>query len=160
MWRFYLLASAIVLVSGSAIVAGPRLSTAIRVSATPSGSPTPTAERHGSPEGRQGGGERFSVSASWIMSALPACFLESERNAGPLDALRAKIPPPGARLAPGTRFTSGECAVEVRSADVVVVRGADRMQAPHASLYRVGDRLVLVSVTRRLAEIRIYDRRR
>jgi hypothetical protein len=156
LWRFILIAAIIVIVAGSAIVAQRRASVAIHVSATPSGTPTPTVESVPAsgpvPQPRQ----TFTASAPWALSALTDCFTESDRTSGPLAKVRPLFPPDRERLLPGTQFERGPCRVEVHPDSVIVVRGTDRMRVPHGKLYRTGDHLIVVSTDGPTADMRTY----
>ncbi|MGB8267032.1 MAG: hypothetical protein WCE44_11945 [Candidatus Velthaea sp.] len=156
LWRFLLVSAIIVTVAGSVLFARRQLGVDIRVSATPAGSPTPTLEHRSAGADEPQPAQTFTASAPWIMSALPGCFVESERATGRLGAMRNKFPAADARIQPGAAFVSGECHVEVLGDAVIVERGTDRMRAPHARLYRVAGRLVLVTIANGTADIRTY----
>lgn len=130
----------------------------LRISARVGGTPTPTPERPGAaPSGAPEAG--FEASGSWTMSSLPSCFFEQDHLGGPLGDLRAKFPPETARIAPGSALRAGNCTVRVLAHELWISRGSDRLRVPpDARLYRRGDRLTLVSIDGRHAEIRQYCR--
>jgi hypothetical protein len=154
MTRYYLIATAIVVLIGGLLFAHRLAPPDLRVSARATG--TPTVE---SPA-RAGAGTTprpFTGQGTWVLSALPACFVERSRAAGPLADLTAKIPPPADRLAPGTTLRRADCRLLVRDHDLWVSRGADRLRVPpDAALYQEGDRLTLVVRTGSRIEIRRY----
>jgi hypothetical protein len=118
--------------------------------------PTPTVERSDGavhPPVRSA----FLGSGSWVMSSLPDCFRERELIRGPVAELRAKFPPTTERVRPPGVVLSGECTVYVRSNELLIVRGADRLRVPpQAMLYRNAAGLTLVYIHGGHAEIRRY----
>lgn len=131
----------------------------LRVSGTVHGTPTPTAQRPDTERAAALGPAAFGASGSWTMSSLPGCFFEQDHLIGSVARLRAKFPPAGERVAPGTSLRSGDCTVHVRPRELWIVRGDDRLRVPpDARLYRRGDRLTLVFVAGQHAEIRHYCR--
>ncbi len=154
MTRYYLLATLIVVVLGSIVFAHRLAPPNLRVSAQATG--TPTVESPARPEPRATS-EAFSAQGPWVLSALPLCFDEQSRISGPLADLRAKLPSAAKRIPPGTTLTSGECTLQVRSHDVLVRRGDDRLRVPpESALYRVDGRLTLVARSGTTVEIRRY----
>jgi hypothetical protein len=76
---------------------------------------------------------------------------------GPAAAVRAKLPPAGDRIAPGTTLQVGSCTLVVRARDIWVDRGPDRLRVPpEAALYRVDGHLVLTARSGGQLEIRRY----
>ncbi len=154
MTRYYLLATLIVVVIGSIVFARRLAPPDLRISAAPTG--TPTVESPARPEPRSTPGV-FSAQGPWVLSALPACFDEQSRASGPIDALRAKIPPASERIAAGTALTFGPCTVVVRAHDIWITRAGDRLRVPpEAALYRDGKGYTLVARTGAAVEIRRY----
>ena len=153
MIRYYIIATAIVVVFGSIVFAHRLAPPNLRISARPSG--TPTVETHVAAVPSTA--PPFSGQGPWVLSALPDCFDEQSRAIGPAAALAAKVPPPGDRIAPGTTLHVAGCSLLVRPRDIWVERGADRLRVPpEAALYRVGGRLVLTVRTAGQLEIRRY----
>jgi hypothetical protein len=153
-FRYYVIAALIVVALGSIVFAFRRTGPELQISAHASGTPTVETRRAGEPAPTS---RPFAGQGAWVLSALPECFDEQSRIRGPLAALRAKIPPPADRIAPGTVFRAGECTVSVRPHDLLVDRGADHVRVPpEAALYRAGGRLVLVARSGRTLEIRRY----
>jgi hypothetical protein len=153
MWRYYALATLIVIAVGS-IVFAHRLSTGDwDVRATPAGTPTVT----------RGNGETgtpvsaFTGEGPWVLSALPDCFDQQSSIVGTPLQLVFDLPPARDRLPVGTVLHRGPCTVVVRADSVYVARGADRLRVPpSARLYRTHDGLVLVYERGSRAEIRVY----
>jgi hypothetical protein len=124
-----------------------------------SGTPTPTAQRPDATGGAPAEGG-FIASGAWTMSSLPGCFFEQSHRFGRLTELEPTFPPATQRMAAGSTIRWGACTVSVRPDQVWIARGDDRLRVPPvARLYRDGDRLVLVSIAGRQAEIRRYCRR-
>ncbi len=154
MIRYYLLATLIVVVFGSIVFARRLAPPDLRISAEPTG--TPTVESPTGP-GRAATPAAFSAEGPWVLSALPGCFDEQSRISGPAADLAAKLPPASDRIAAGTTLRAGECTVLVRTHDLVVGRGSDRLRVPpEAALYRVDGRLTLVARSSGTVEIRRY----
>jgi hypothetical protein len=157
MWRYYLIATLIVVAIGS-IVFAHRIASLrdFRVSGAPRPSMTPTNTRGGGVAGRNE--QPFTGQGSWAMSALPGCFDEQRSIVGPTAMMARDTPPARERIAPGTHLRWSGCEIVVGADDVRITRGADRVRVPpRASLYAHGDALVLVWQSRDgRTEIRTY----
>jgi len=151
--RYYIIATAIVVVFGSIVFAHRLAQPDLRISAQPSGTPTVETRVAEAPATAR----PFSGQGPWVLSALPDCFDEQSRVSGPAAALGAKVPPAADRIAAGTTLQVAGCTVIVRARDVWVDRGPDRLRVPpEAALYRVDGRLVLTVRTGAQLEIRRY----
>jgi hypothetical protein len=151
--RYYIIATLIVVAFGGIVFAHRMAAPDLQISAQPSG--TPTVETRIPEEAATV--RPFTGQGPWVFSAVPACFDEQSRASGPIGALRAKFPPAADRIAPGTTFHAGPCTVIVRTHDIWVDRGADRLRVPpEAALYRTAGHLVLTVRTGGTAEIRAY----
>jgi hypothetical protein len=158
MWRFYVIATLIVVGIGSAFFA--RRVASLRdfsVSATPRPGQTPTQVRGGGNASTRA--ERFTGEGSWVMSALPDCFDEQRSIVGRSEAVAHLVPPERERIRSGTTLRWSDCEVTVGTDTVVIRRGDDRLRVPpSARLYAASaDRLTLVwrGASGR-TEIRIY----
>lgn len=153
MIRYYLIATAIVVIFGSIVFAHRLTQPDLRISAQPSGTPTVETRFSDAPVVPR----PFSGQGPWVLSALPDCFDEQSRVSGPVPAVQPKLPPPDDRIAPGTTFRVAGCTLQVRAHDIWVDRGPDRMRVPpDAALYRVDGRLVLTVRSGDQVEIRRY----
>ncbi|HEV8020886.1 MAG TPA: hypothetical protein VGP41_06450 [Candidatus Lustribacter sp.] len=153
MIRYYLIATAIVVVFGSIVFAHRLTQPDLRISAQPSGTPTVETHVNDTPAPAR----PFSGQGPWVLSALPDCFDEQSRVSGPVAAVEPKLPPADARIAPGTTLHVAGCTLEVRARDIWVDRGSDRLRVPpDAALYRVDGRLVLAVRSGDQLEIRRY----
>jgi hypothetical protein len=151
--RYYIIATAIVVLFGGIVFAHRLAAPDLRISAQPSG--TPTVETHvaGAPVTER----PFTGQGPWVLSALPDCFDEQSRVRGPVAEVGPKLPPAADRVAPGTVLQVGECTLSVRARDILVGRGSDRLRVtPDAALYRIGGRLTLAVRTGGVLEIRHY----
>ncbi len=154
MIRYYIIATAIVIVFGGIVFAHRLAPPDLKISAQPTG--TPTVETRSAPEAAATP-RPFSGQGPWVLSALPACFDEQSRISGPVGQLRAKLPPAADRIAAGTTLEVGECTLIVRARDIWVERGPDRLRVPpDAALYRVDGHLVLSARSGGQLEIRRY----
>lgn len=151
--RYYIIATAIVVIFGSIVFAHRLAPPDLRISARPSG--TPTVETHFSAPPATA--NPFTGQGPWVLSALPDCFDEQSRVSGPFAEVRAKLPPGADRIAPGTRLRVGDCILQVRRRDIWVDRGSDRLRVPpDAALYRVDGHLTLAVHSGGQLEIRRY----
>jgi hypothetical protein len=120
------------------------------------GTPTPTAQQPAT-AGSAPPRTAFIATGSWAMSALPGCFVETERVRGGIAELHGKFPPAATRVSPGSVVRFADCTIAVRADDLVIERGADRLRVPpQARLYRSAGRLTLVVIDGTHAEIRRY----
>jgi hypothetical protein len=153
MIRYYLIATAIVVVIGGIVFAHRLATPNLKISAQASGTPTVETRVTEAPSTPR----PFSGQGPWVLSALPECFDETSRVRGPAGTLGAKVPSPGDRIAPGTTLRAGDCTLLVRAHDIWVDRGADRLRVPpDAALYRVDGHLTLIVRTGAQLEIRRY----
>jgi len=96
--------------------------------------------------------------APWALSALPDCFVQRSESRGGPAYVRARIPAGAQPVPAGTRLSYGPCTIVVRSGELLVDRGSDRLRVPpRATLYRVGDSLALFRVDGGTAVLRTYD---
>jgi hypothetical protein len=161
-WRYYLIATLLVFGIGSVLI-GVRIASAPAPTAAPYDARAHSAatEPPGLPGGVRPRGEPvarpFVGEGGWVLSALPACFIQQSSIEGSTQALRVDVPPARERIAPGTTFARGSCTVHVGIDDVQVERGADRLRVPpSARLYRTAKGLVLVYEHAGNAEVRRY----
>lgn len=153
MIRYYIIATAIVVVFGSIVFAHRLAPPDLRISARPAGTPTVETRVAESPATAR----PFTGQGPWVLSALPGCFDEQSRVRGPLAQVELKLPPLADRVAPGTTLQVGDCTLVVRARDIWVDRGADRLRVPpDAALYRVDGRLTLAVRSGGELEIRRY----
>ena len=153
MIRYYLIATAIVIVFGSIVFAHRLAPPNLRISARPTGTPTVETRVSEAPATAR----PFSGQGPWVLSALPDCFDEQSRVSGPFAAVAAKVPPANDRIAPGTTLRIATCTLVVRPRDIWVDRGPDRLRVPpDAALYRVDGHLVLTVRSGTQLEIRRY----
>jgi hypothetical protein len=151
--RYYIIATAIVVVFGSIVFAHRLAQPDLKISAQPSG--TPTVETHVAEAPATA--RPFTGQGPWVLSALPGCFDEQSRVSGPFAAVEAKLPPPADRIPTGTTLHVGDCTLVVRGRDIWVDRGPDRLRVPpEAALYRVDGHLTLAVRTGSQLEIRRY----
>ena len=158
MWRYYLIATLIVVAIGSALFAHRLATNGWKMHADVKVPPPPA---HGNAnEGFVTTPEPFfNGQGGWVLSALPGCFTQLSSIEGPSQALVFHVPPARERIAPGARLSSGNCTVLVREHDVWVYRGKDRLRVPpEARLYDAKAGLTLVYERRGHTEVRVYQR--
>ncbi|MGD0052142.1 MAG: hypothetical protein ABSD03_10060 [Vulcanimicrobiaceae bacterium] len=159
MWRYYLIATVLVVAVGSFAFA-LHLRRAAAPNAAPMHEQAPVAGHAAA--GLAGGGaarppRAFVGEGGWVLSALPDCFDQKSVIEGAALALTFDVPPARERLAPGTVLHRGPCTVHVRGDDVWVERGVDRLRVPpSARLYTTPTGLVLVYKHAGRTEIRRY----
>jgi hypothetical protein len=157
LWRFVLVATAVVAGLGSLVFAHRGGPPNLQISAKVSGTPTPTAEGPDA-AGKPAAQAPFRGSGAWVMSSLPGCFRERERMRGSVAELRSKFPPTSERVGPPAVVLSGDCTLTVRDRDLLISRGADRLRVPpDAFLYREAGGFTLVFIHGTRAEIRRYQ---
>ena len=157
MWRYYVLATMVVVAIGSALLAQRLSVSGLRVHAESTGTPSPASGNANdgfvtTPE------PFFNGQGGWVLSALPGCFTQLSAIEGPSQALTFHVPPARERIAPGTRITRGNCTVLVRAHDVWVERGRDRLRIPpEARLFNAKEGLTLVYDHAGRTDVRVYD---
>jgi len=156
MWRYYVVATVIVCAIGSIIFAH-RIATkewTLRPGTTTTHRPAPGNANAGfvtTPA------PSFVGQGSWVLSALPSCFIQQSSKQGPSPLLVHDIPLASSRIAPGTTLHRGNCTIDVRPDDIWVTRGPDHLRVPpDARLYAAGDGLTLVYRHGDHTEIRVY----
>lgn len=158
MWRYLLIASALVL-GAIALFAPLRRAHApleiASVSASPAGGASATNAADARPHGA------LSIEAAWALSALPECLRECTVRRGSVAEIRARLPGRSVRLAAGSVVTSGACRLSAGTADVRVERSGDRLRVPPPSaLYALDEGLALVERRRDVTTLRTYRMRR
>ncbi len=158
MWRYYAIATLIVVAAGSVLFARQLAVRDVKLHAESTGTPAPA---HGT--ANEGfvttPAPYFSGQGGWVLSALPDCFVQVSSIEGPSQALVFHVPPARERIAPGTRIVSGTCTVLVRAHDIWVYRGKDRLRVPpEARLFDAKDGLTLVFEHAGRTDVRVYRR--
>ncbi len=157
MWRFYLIATAIVAIAGSILFAHRLAASGWKLHADVKASP-PAAHGNANEGFVVTPPPSFDGQGGWVMSALPDCFDQLSSIEGPSDLVRSRVPPEGARIAAGTTLRAGNCTTYVRAHDVWLFRGADRLRVPpQARLFRTHAGLVLVYDHAGRTEVRVYN---
>ena len=157
MWRYYAIATAIVVVLG-AIAFGHRFVTGGTIRADR------TTTRRSNPGTANGGYVTtpppfFTGQGDWVMSALPECFTQRSSVEGPSRLVASHVPSRRLRIAPGTTLKRADCTVLVRANDIWIWRGKDRVRVPpDARLYAAPGTSGLTLVDRRAGRttIRVY----
>jgi hypothetical protein len=102
--------------------------------------------------------EDVTGNAPWALSALPDCFEQRADATGAASYVEARLPAGAQLVRPGTRLTYGPCTILVRSDELLVERGSDRMRVPpKARLYTIGTSLALLRTSGSITDLRIYD---
>ncbi|HUA09583.1 MAG TPA: hypothetical protein VMA98_09935 [Candidatus Acidoferrales bacterium] len=145
MWRYFAIATVIVLAIVVTVTARTRLGLPGHLNFWKATAPPPPAEN-------------VFGNAPWALSALPDCFVQRSETTGSAAYVRAQLPAGAQPVAPGTRLTFGPCTIFVRRGELLVDRGSDRLRVPpETRLYRFDDSLALLRDTPRSNELRIYD---
>ena len=156
MVRYYALATIIVVAFGSAVFAHRFAEHGWKLHADATG--PPSAAHGNSNEGFVATPAPFFIGqGAWVLSALPSCFVQQTRKAGPSRLMRADVPQTALRIAPGTTLHRANCTVLVRAHDIWVYRGGDRLRVPpEARLYNGPQGLTLVYEHAARTEVRVY----
>ncbi|MEA2720607.1 MAG: hypothetical protein QOJ39_2471 [Candidatus Eremiobacteraeota bacterium] len=158
MWRYYAIATLVVVAIGSVLLAQRLSLGGFKVHADVK-APPPAAHGNANEGFVTTPQPFFDGQGGWVLSALPGCFTQLSAIEGPSQALVFHIPPARRRFAPGTRIANGNCTVLVRPHDVWVERGKDRLRVPpEARLYDAKDGLTLVYEHGGRTDVRVYVR--
>jgi hypothetical protein len=156
MWRFYAIATVIVFVIGS-IVFAHRMVTNSWTLRPDTKSTRPPSSGNGNNGFITTPSPSFVGQGSWVLSALPSCFVQQSAKEGPSRLLAHDLPAEKSRIAPGTTLHRGNCTVLVRTDDIWVTRGLDHLRVPpEARLYATPQGLTLVYRRGDWIEIRVY----
>lgn len=102
--------------------------------------------------------EAVTGDAPWALSALPGCFEQRSETSGSASYVEARLPAGAQPVRPGTRLIYGPCTILVRSDELLVERGSDRLRVPpEARLYTIGTSLALLRTSGSITDLRIYD---
>jgi hypothetical protein len=156
MVRYYVIAAVIVIAFGSAVFAHRFAVNGFKLHAEATG--PPSAAHGNSNEGFVATPAPFFLGqGGWVLSALPACFVQQSWKEGPSPLMRGDVPQAALRIAPGTTLHYANCTVLVRAHDVWVYRGRDRLRVPpEARLYHGPQGLTLVYEHTGRTEVRVY----
>ncbi|HEV3088975.1 MAG TPA: hypothetical protein VGX96_17315, partial [Candidatus Elarobacter sp.] len=121
MWRFYLIATVIVVAFGSVVFAH-RLATNDWKLRADTSTTRPSAHGNGNNGFVVTPPPSFVGQGPWVLSALPSCFDQKSSIEGPSQALVFHIPDNRLRIHPGTTLHRGNCTVLVRNDDIWVYR--------------------------------------
>ena len=156
MLRYYVMATIIVVAFGSVVFAHRFAVNGWKLHADATG--PPSAAHGNSNEGFVATPAPFFVGQGpWVLSALPACFVQQSSKQGPSRLMHADVPQDAARIAPGTTLHRANCNVLVRAHDIWVYRGGDRLRVPpEARLYNGPEGLTLVYEHAGRTEVRVY----
>ncbi|MDB5070812.1 MAG: hypothetical protein JWM87_1923 [Candidatus Eremiobacteraeota bacterium] len=156
MLRYYVIASVIIVAFGSVVFAHRFAANGWKLHADATG--PPSAAHGNANEGFVATPAPFFVGqGSWVLSALPACFVQVSSKQGPSSLLRADVPQAALRIAPGATLRRANCTVLVRAHDIWVYRGRDRLRVPpEARLYDGPQGLTLVYEHAGRTEVRVY----
>lgn len=152
MWRFYLAATILVAVFIFAITLRKLPQTDLRVSASPSG--TPSAPRSQPPA--SAGPAAVRGDAPWALSALPDCARQHSETRGSIEFVTRAIPKDATPVS--GHLQAGPCAIDVTATGILIVRGKDRLHIPPpARLLYAGGRYYLYERDRKGAILRVYS---
>lgn len=141
MWRYFALATAIVLAVFAIVAALPHAPGPDRQSRYSPGGQTPGPAQR---DDRSGTPLPVSGEAPWALSALPECFRQISVARGSAAFVRAKIPRGAFRVPIGARFVSGDCRIWVRAGGANVERGANHLHIPTPLGVYVAERQLLL----------------
>jgi hypothetical protein len=100
----------------------------------------------------------LSLTAPWVLSALPGCLIQTSDTTGPRDFVLPHLPPGAAVVAPRSWITYGDCTIIVGGDEAWVRRGPDRFYLPpHVRFFRIGSRLAVLRQDGPGMDLRIYE---
>lgn len=155
MWRYFAIATAIVVVVGAIIAwipSAPRPERKSTYSSVAHASPGPPEHDRATQTA-----DPISGDAPWALSALPECFREDRHARGTLAYVRSKVPHDAVALAPGTTLRVANCTVAIGRARALVTRGDTRLRIePSPHFWRARGRLVLEVDDGARGDLRVY----
>jgi hypothetical protein len=152
--RYYAIATAIVLTI--AVLVTMHANQAIRLHFASSNRPQPPQHLSSGDSGEVND-VPLAGDAPWALSALPDCFMQQQEWSGTATYVGAHLPREAVAIAPGSILHYGPCTILVRSGEVFVSRGSDRLRVPpRATLYRDGPALLLLRSSGSSAVLRSY----
>ena len=152
MWRFYLAATILVAAFLFAITLRKLPHSDLRVSASPSG--TPSAPRSQPPA--SAGPAVVRGDAPWALSALPDCARQHSETRGTIAFVTRAIPADATPVS--GHLQAGPCSIDVSAGGILIVRGKDRLRIPPpARLLFSGGRYYLYERDRKGAVVRVYS---
>ena len=99
----------------------------------------------------------FIGDASWALSALPECFIQTERASGPLTYVLGQLPAGASMVRPGSAVDVADCHVAIQGDSILVKRGTDRLRIPApARLYEAPGSVALLRGANNGYELRVY----
>lgn len=156
MWRYYLIATLVVVAFGSAVFAHRFAANGWKLHADVKG-PPPPAHGNANTGFVATPAPYFLGQGGWVLSALPECFVQQSSIEGPSPLVTGDVPQTALRIAPGTTLRRANCTVLVRPHDIWVYRGRDRLRVPpEARLYHGPQGLTLVFEHGGRTEVRVY----
>ena len=141
MWRYLLIATAIVFVAGGIVAALHLNRSDLRVASVQT-TASPSPPRAQAPSTLTPG--PITGNAPWIFNTLLDCFRHEATFEGPLESVRGHVPAGAVRFRPDEVLESGSCVARLDTADsgrVVRKAGEDTVIAvipPHVEIYIEG----------------------
>lgn len=157
MLRYYAIATVVVLVIaviatawvGRELIRIKIASVAVRAPAKPAPANGPLAAN----------ARPFIGDAPWALSALPECLIQSQESRGTLAYVQAHLPTNAQRILAPATLHYADCTILLVGNEAKVRRGPDRFRIPPiARFYTIGNRLALLRIVGKTAELRIYVR--
>ncbi|MBV8490060.1 MAG: hypothetical protein JO199_05960 [Candidatus Eremiobacteraeota bacterium] len=100
----------------------------------------------------------LSISAPWILSALPGCLRQESDTTGPSAYTLAHLPAGAVPVASPVWLTYGDCTIIVGRDEAWVRRGPDRFYVPpHVRFFRAGQQLAVLRQDGPGTDLRVYD---
>lgn len=118
--------------------------------------PVPPKAAQSEPPSKRGS-SAFIADAGWALSALPECFIQTERVSGPSKYVLSQLPRSASMLRPGASVDVADCHVVVSGDTVLITRGSDRLRIPPiARLYQAPGTIALLRGADDGLELRVY----
>ena len=155
MFRYYALASAIVVVAIGILLALPRFRPSEpHGPAYASGRATPGVS---GPDAEVRATDTVGGIAPWALSAVPECFHQTASFRGGSAFVRAHVPHAARRVPAGSRLRVADCTLDVRADFALLARAENRFVVPSpATFYVSGSSLVLRQTDGSRDELRVY----
>jgi len=154
--RWYAIATLVVVLVGAALTAHHFLMGQTKLASVQVHVP-PRADVRALPKSGRTAVVGFRMQGAAVLSTVPDCVIQQKFIRGPRAFVDEQLPRTRVRVTPGSQLRVGACTISVHTADLVVVRGDDRLRVePNARLYTIPGGLLVDVDEGAVVEARSY----